>query len=325
MPVDLHFKYQLLAHNDWEHRHLQAHSDLLKAFNDIKVKENMITGQKTGKTTRRDYLLTQKKNMTISLIGNIELAIIDREDNIETKYQADVAIAKKKFDDLIEYYDTQRQQSLAKCKREFESKKRILEARGEVYDAEKSFVSKTGAEISLEIQKYKALKAIKTSIEQLEMSRNSVKGAEFSTPLPEMPEPLPGTPPALQTNVTQSKPSIDIKAWLEQEDASTVMLREEARAEDRRARREAEEAETARLERGLAYRRQLEYEAEQRRRDREERDRLASAPPQPEVVEEVEEKEESEDDMTQEEREAYIAEAKQRNALIVKKGIKHPR
>ena len=93
MPVD---KYQLLAHNDWEHRHLQAHSDLLKAFNDVKVKENMIKEQKGGKTTRRDALLTAKKNMTISKLGDIELALMDKEEVIEKNHSRNLQVIEAK-------------------------------------------------------------------------------------------------------------------------------------------------------------------------------------------------------------------------------------
>jgi hypothetical protein len=307
-------KWQLLAHKEWESRHLAAHSELVKKFNDIKVKENMMVGQKSGKTSRKDNLLTQKKNMTISLIGDAELTLINREHDIEKKYQSDIASAKKKYEELIDYYDKQKEASLAKCKREFDSKKRILEARGEIYDAEKSFESKTGAEIALEVQKYKALKDIQTSIKQLEMARDSVTGAVFPSDLPELPEPLPQKPAALQIEEKSQQPNRNSLEWFMNmgEDPGLAILREEARAEDRRIRREAEEAEMARQERMLAYRRQLEQEAEQRRIDREKREREERHLTQAQEVEEEEE--------TQEEIDAYIAQRKQE----IKKGIKMP-
>ncbi len=318
-------KWQLLAHNEWESRHLAAHSDLVKKFNDIKVKENMIAGNKSGKVSRRDTLLTQKKNMTLSKIGEAELINIEKENVIEGNYARNLQVIEAKrakaireaednYQTALRYYENEKESSLAKCKREFDCKKRMLEARGEAYDAEKSVVSKTGAEMALEVQKYKALKDIETSIKQLSMSRWSVKGAEFP-PLPELPEPLPEKPDALQIEEKSQQPKKDSLEWFMSlgEDPSLAILREEARAEDRRVRREAEEAETARQERMLAYRRQLEREAEQRRIDRERREKEETPLTQ-------EEEEEEEEEQTQEEIDAYIAQRKQE----IKKGIKMP-
>ena len=318
-------KWQLLAHNEWESRHLAAHSELVKKFNDIKVKENMIVGNKSGKTNRRDTLLTQKKNMTISKIDEAELTLIEKESVINSSYARNLQVIEAKrakalreaednYEMALKYYENEKEASLAKCKREFDCKKRMLESRGEAYDAEKSFVSKTGAEISLEVQKYKALKEIQTSIKQLEMARDSVTGAVFPSDLPELPEPLPQKPAALQIEEKSQQPKKDSLEWFMNmgEDPGLAILREEARAEDRRIRREAEEAEMARQERMLAYRRQLEQEAEQRRIDREKREREERHLTQAQEVEEEEE--------TQEEIDAYIAQRKQE----IKKGIKMP-
>jgi hypothetical protein len=318
-------KWHLLAHNEWESRHLAAHSELVKKFNDIKVKENMIVGNKSGKTNRRDTLLTQKKNMTLSKIEEAELTLIEKEGVIDSNYSRNLQVIEAKrakaireaednYQMALKYYENEKEASLAKCKREFDCKKRMLESRGEAYDAEKSFVSKSGAEMALEIQKYKALKDIEVSIKQLSMSRWSVKGAEFP-PLPELPEPLPEKPVALQLEEKSQQPKKDGLEWFMSlgEDPALAILREESRAEDRRIRREAEEAETARQERMLAYRRQLEREAEQRRIDRERREKEETP-----LTQEQEEEEEEEE--TQEEIDAYIAQRKQE----IKKGIKMP-
>ena len=101
-------------------------------------------------------------------------------------------------------------------------------------------------------------------------------------------------------------------SWLANfgEDPSLAILREESRREAAAARREAEDAETLRQEKALEYRRQLEREAEERK----EVNRLRR------------EAEENESDSDSEDDEAFqksLADAKARQAAIIK-GSEHP-
>lgn len=318
-------KFQQLQYNAWESNHMTKHAELMEKYDTIKQKESSMNEQKGGKVNKRDLLLTQKQKGTIGKLGDIELTMLDKEEVIESNYHRNIlAIEQKKerairqaeqdYERAMKYYESEREASLSKCKREFESKKRILQSKGENYEAEKAIVSKTGAEITLEITKYKLLKEIKQSIDTITMSRGSVPNGRFIMPLPVMPE-LLGEPPATLTLQQPAQPTTTATAEeilaLMGEDANTAMMREEARANDRRLRREAEEDEMMRQEKALAYRKQLEREAEERRKQNEEsrkqNEESRKQDPTPLTQSPIDEEEE---EMTQEEIDAYIAKSK---------------
>lgn len=339
--------FQQLQYNSWEATHMIKHSELMKKYQQLKEKEIMIQDQKGGKTSRKDILLTQKKNMTISRLGDAELNLLDKEEYVEKNYNRNLQVIEDKKDKAIKsannaydiavrileekrsksisdaedafektlmHYKNEKESSLSKCKKEFELKKRTLEEKGERYDIEKSNVSKTSAEITLDVQKYKVLKELKSSIDIMAMSRNSLQDGKFNVPLPILPEPLPNAPAVIQTQA--EKPKVNIDQWLNSvgEDASLAIMRAEARADDARKRREAEEAEMRREERMLQYRRQLDRDAEQRRWEREQRDKEELQHQPLTQLQEVTETEESsdkeEDEMTQEQIDEYIAKRK---------------
>jgi hypothetical protein len=346
--------FQQLQYDSWESSHMAKHSELMKKYHQLKEKEIMIQDQKGGKTSRKDILLTQKKNMTITRLGDAELNLLDKEEYVEKNYNRNLQVIEDKKDKAIKsannafdialrileekrsksisdaedayektlmYYQNEKDSSLSKCKKEFDLRKRTLEEKGDRYDAEKSAVSKTSTEITLDMQKYKILKELKSSIDIMAMSRNSVQNGKFIQPLPTLPEPLPSQA-VIQTQ--EEKPKVNINDWLNSvgEDASLAILRAEARADDARKRKEAEEAEMRREERMLQYRRQLDRDAEQRRWEREQRDKeeIKHQPlTQLQVVSEKEESsdKEEEDEMTQEEMDEYIAKRK----LEMKKGF----
>ena len=321
--------FQQLQYNAWESQHLSKHSDLLKRYNELKQKEDLLSQQTDGKTTKRELLLTQRKNMTISKLGSLELDKIERDALVDTKYdtnvdiilvrkQKDIAEAEEKYEKALrkaetdfqhslKYYDGEKKASLDKNTRLFESKKRLLEERGENIDAEKAITTRTAAELTIAANKIKILTEIKRSIDIMAMSRSSVPDGNFLYPLPTMPEPLPES--AIQS-VEQPRPRAtatteEILASLG-EDASSAVDRAEAQAEDRRIRREAFEEEMQRNEIMLAHRRQMEREAAERRaereaRERQERQQQPITPPLTQV---------EEDNMTQEEIDAYIAQRK---------------
>lgn len=316
-------QFQQLQYNAWESQHMAKHATLIEKYNIIKQKESLVQEQRGGKTNKRELLLLQKQKGTINKLGDIELIMLDKEEVIENNYhrnmltiqqkkQRAIKQAEEDYERAMMYYDSEKDASLSKCKREFESKKRILESKGENYEAEKAIVSKTGGEITLEVNKYKLLKEIQQSIGVMNMSRGSVTGGVFLTPLPVLPEPL-GEPPIALTLQQPVQPvttqtTEEILARLG-EDPNTAILRAEAQANDRRLRREAEEDEMQRQERALAYRRQLEREADDRRKHNEDVRKQVIIQSTPLTQSPVEDEEE---EMTQEEIDAYIAEAKSR-------------
>ena len=278
--------FQLLQYNAWESKHLVEHSALLEKYNSLKQKENMMLEAKEGKTNKKDILLKHKANNTITKLGNIELENIEKEDVIQGNYNRNILNitqrrekkireAEDEFEKATSYYNSERDSSLSKTKREYDAKKRTLESRGECIEQERNLSVKSASEITLEKQKYDVLKQLKNSIACVEISRGQLpQGTPFNTVVPTLPEPLansitstPLPPPPPTTN--------EMPAWVANlgEDVSVAILREESRREDARLRREAAEEELMRQERALAYRRQLEREAEDRRKEREARDK----------------------------------------------------
>ena len=333
--------FQQLQYNAWESQHLAKHSDLMKKYNDLKQKELLLSQQTGGKVTRRDLLLTQKKNMSITKLGSLELLMIEKDDDIDSIYASNVCIientleetkeaalktynvalerikasyedalkaAELKFNKAKKYYDEETKKSHNKCKREFESKKRTLEERNENIDAEKAITTRTAAELTIEANKIKILTEIKRSIDVMAMSRSSVSNGRFLQPLPTMPEPLSESAPKPLVERQQSTATTEEILESLGEDASLAVMRAEAAAEDRRLRREAFEEEMQRNEIMLAHRRQLEREAAERREEREARERQERQQ-QPVTPPFTQDEEEQEDDwdMSQEEIDAHIA------------------
>ena len=347
--------FQLLQYNAWESKQLMTHSALLEKYKSLKQKESMLAEAKDGKTSRKDILLKHKADNTISKIGNAELELIEKEDTIdsnynrnintitssresslktiEDKYEADLlnlrtayeakkAMVEEKFSKAESYYNSEKESSKAKSKREFDSKKRTLEARGECIQQERAISVKSATEITLEKQKFDILKQLKNIISQIEMSRSSLPpNTPFNTIVPTLPEPL-GSSPAAPSPPAPAAPSPassfaspvpvsnEMPAWLANmgEDASLAIMREEARREAAEDRKMAREAEEDRQEKALAYKRQLEEEAEERKRRNDEYRRN--------------EKPESDDDMTDEQIQEYIAKKKSvKQASAVQKSI----
>jgi hypothetical protein len=335
--------FQQLQYNAWESQHLTKHSDLMKKYNDLKQKETLLSEQTGGKVTRRDLLLTQKKNMSITKLGTLELLMIEKDDDIDSTYASNISIientleeskedalktynvalqrikasyedalkaADLKFNKAKKYYDEECKKSHNKCKREFDTKKRILEERGENIDAEKAITTRTAAELTIAANKIKILTEIKRSIDVMAMSRSSVPNGKFLYPLPTMPEQLSESAPKPVARQQSTATAEEILASLG-EDASLAVMRAEAAAEDRRLRREAFEEEMQRNEIMLAHRRQLEREAEERRAEREARERRERQEMQQQTVTPpLTQDEEDESDMSQEEIDAYIAKRK---------------
>lgn len=336
--------FQQLQYNAWESQHLIKHSDLMKKYNDLKQKETLLSEQTGGKVTRRDLLLTQKKNMSITKLGTLELLMIEKDDDIDSTYASNISIientleeskedalktynvalqrikasyedalkaADQKFNKAKKYYDEECKKSHNKCKREFDTKKRILEERGENIDAEKAITTRTAAELTIAANKIKILTEIKRSIDVIAMSRSSVPNGKFLYPLPTMPEPLSESAPKPVVERQQSTATAEEILASLGEDPSVAVMRAEAAAEDRRIRREAFEEEMQRNEIMLAHRRQLEREAEERRTEREARERQErqQQPITPPLTQD-EEEQEDDWDMSQEEIDAHIAKRK---------------
>lgn len=288
MPVD---KFSLLQYQAWESNALKEYSDLLEKYNSFKTKEENVLGQKDVKNSKRDMLLKFKADNTLSKIGNLELEHIDREEAIEAnfrrnikviedsklskitsaekEYEKIIAIALEKRDKKIEeavlacenannYYNSERDSSLSKCKRDYDSKKRILEARGEQVEQMRTIDMKSTTEISMEKQKYDILSKMNDCILKMKISRSQVEGADtIANNIPTLPETF-----EKKAGVSAPVQSFETLG----EDSSAAILREESRREDARLRREAHEMEMEREEKAFQYRRQLEIDAQERKR-----------------------------------------------------------
>jgi hypothetical protein len=283
---------------------------LMDKYHSLKQKESMMAESKENKHSRKDMLLKSRADHTITKLGDIELAMIEHEDNIQTYNERNINTIEMKRDKKIrdaeaecerkirdaenEYervaglYDAQKKQSMAKAKREYESKKKTLIARGETIEVERTFIVRSAGEIALERQKYDILKSINAVICRWKMSKSQCPpGTRFDGPDLTLPEPLPGsktptpvpsapiTPPSepeppRQESVTQPLGKYGMPLWLENMGETNLVLREQALREDAEARREADREENERKAEALARRQQYEAEvAETRKRNEE--------------------------------------------------------
>jgi len=276
--------FNILQYNAWEAKQLVLYSQLLEKYTSLKQKEGMMLEAKEGKVSRKDILLKFKGDNTISKLGNAELEYIEKEDVIQGNYDRNILIiqqrrekklkeAEEEYERSFNYYNNERDKSLAKTKREYDSKKRTLESRGESIEQERNISIKSASEITLEKQKYDILKQMNDSIEHIKLSRDQLpKDTLFNTTIPDLPEALSKTVVPQNRQVPQvpktPKPeSSDLPSWVFSvgEDASLAILREESRREDAKQRKEAAEEDMKRQERAYAYRMQLEREAEERK------------------------------------------------------------
>jgi hypothetical protein len=258
--------FQMLQYQAWESTAMKEYSALLDKYSSLKEKETSVLEQKGIKTGKKDMLLKFKADNTLSKMGNLELELIEKEENAESYCNAQILQAQQKFEAVRDFFLKQKEQSLSKTKREYDAKKRNLEQKGESIEQLRTIDIKSGAEISIEKQKYELLSKMNDIVMRMDMSRSQCgSNATFSGDIPKLPEPF-----AKRKDIVpeSSKPVMNIETAFE--DASLAIMREESRREDARLRREAMEEEMMMKEKALAYRKQLDEEAKERRKRNEE-------------------------------------------------------
>lgn len=327
--------FQQLQYNSWESQHLAKHSDLMKKYNEIKQKESLLGEQTGGKTTKKNMVLDVKKSANTIKLEALETDKIKEDSEVEARHKSNLHIIEirkqkeiaeateeaerelkkqlkkieAKYNTSKEYYDGEKKASLDKNLKLYNQTKSSLTQKVANIEAEKTIITRTGAELTIEASKAKILTEIKRSIDVMAMSRGSVRNGRFLYPLPTMPEPLSESaviPVERQQSIATTEEILESLG----EDASLAVMRAEAAAEDRRVRREAFEEEKERNEIMLAHRRQLEREADERRAEREAREKQERQQPVTPPFTQDEEEQEDDWDMSQEEEAAYIAKRK---------------
>jgi hypothetical protein len=280
---------EMMHYQAWESKTLKNYSELLEKYNSHKEKENAMAELNEGKNSKKDTLLKFKADNTLSKIGYLELDNIEREEVIDSNYRRNIktiediknnkislaekeyeraiSIAQDKKDKKIQeaetafenttiYYNNENELSSNKCKREYDSKKRLLESRGEQVEQLRTITMKSAADISMDKQKYDMLSKMSDMIGTIHMSRSQIKGI-FSSTIPSLPEQF------IKKKGMQAAPVHTIESI--GEDASLVVLREESRRADAILRRQAHEMEMEKQEKAFQNRRLLDQEAEQRK------------------------------------------------------------
>ena len=274
-----------------------------------------------------DKTFNSNKNVIVvkrdKLIQTAEYEYETALENAKKSRDNKIARAESEYERVLEYYETQKEQSFNKNKQVFDTKLKALKTKEEALGKEIELgPPKTAAALTISKQKYDILVKIRASINQMMMSRDSLTGREIKglPPLPEMPEPLqarkkvrtvikskPVTQVEEPVTVTVNKnkkfcpcgnncpihPIHQMPECLCTEEAATIMMRKEAKAEDAKLRKEAEELEQERIQKQNQYRIDCEIRAEERRAENEKR-RLEN--PEGEAEEKAETKETQEPD-----------------------------
>lgn len=261
----------------WEGEHMVEHTKLMNEYNSLKENEHMVIEQSGGKNKRREQLLEEKAENTISKQGIIELAHIDKEYNINTKYDRDIKTiedrrnnaidtaeeeykrmirllddklekakrdAEDKYNTALCYYDNEKNTSISKETREYEHKMRVLQMRGESLERQKENVFKTSTEITLEKQKHDILVKLKKSIAVWKMSRSQLSGnPDFGMPIPELPEPIIERVVSVKKREESDEFTPSMPDWLKRlgEDSELAVLREQARQEENSIKKQMQE------------------------------------------------------------------------------------
>jgi hypothetical protein len=256
----------------FENSQMEGFNQLMTKYKAVKEKECAVTGQSSGRVQKKEALLRLKENKTITDDERIELDFIDAEDKTKTlydnnmfiiekrkekqlaqakeDYQKAIAKAEEMYQSTKETYDRQNEQSLARHKKEYDTKKRTVDARKQRIEDERNISIKTAAEIVISQQKIDILTQMQKMIKVLQVSRNSLEQRDKDRlqPLIELPEPIVTqyvhTAPAPVAIVTIPRPMPDISML--GEDADLLAMREENRARRRERDRKREEETTVR-------------------------------------------------------------------------------
>ena len=262
---------------------MESFNQLMTKYKAIKEKECAVTGQSSGRIQKKEALLRMKENNTITDAGKIELDFIDAEDKVETNYNRNMEVIRRKKENAIrqaeikkenairkaeadnenairqaeidyekglEYYDSEKQSSLSRHKKEYDTKNRTVDARKQRIEDERNISVKTATEIAISQQKIDILTQMQKMIKVLQVSRNSLEQRDKDRlqPLIELPEPIVTqyvhTAPAPVAIVTIPRPMPDISML--GEDADLLAMREENRARRRERDRKREEEERER-------------------------------------------------------------------------------
>ena len=248
----------------FENSHMEGFNQLMTKYRAIKEKECAVTGQSSGRVQKKEALLRLKENNTITDGGRIELDFIDAEDKVETNYNRNIEVIRRKKENAIrqaeidyekglEYYDSEKQASLTKAQKKFDSQKRIIEAKKQRIEDERNISIKTATEIAINQQKIDILTQMQKMVKVLQVSRNSLEQRDKDRlpPMIELPEPIvtqyvhttptPAIAPvATPTPIPRPMPDISMLG----EDADLLAMREENRARRRERDRKREEETT---------------------------------------------------------------------------------
>jgi hypothetical protein len=163
-------------------------------------------------------------------------------------YQKAIAKAEEMYQSTKETYDRQNEQSLARHKKEYDTKKRTVDARKQRIEDERNISIKTATEIAISQQKIEILTQMQKMIKVLQVSRNSLEQRDKDRlqPMIELPEPIvtqyvhttpvPVTP-VVPVTIPRPMPDISMLG----EDADLLAMREENRARRRERDRKKEE------------------------------------------------------------------------------------
>lgn len=246
-------KYQFANHVSYDEQKMNEFSSLMTEYNDLQTKKTIIVGANAPKLGKKERLLEMKKKNIISKIGELELEKINACDKADTLRADLVGYAEKAYNSALEFANKQYQSMISKAERVYESKKHVLESRGEYVKEELGIISdvKTGPEQTIEIQEQKVLRKLEDIRKSMILSRADITTKNYHDkliPIPQLPGKILETPVTIQIHrklplpeeipVSNEELEVDELRKIEQQKIYSRQHREEMEKQARKERQE---------------------------------------------------------------------------------------
>jgi uncharacterized membrane protein YqiK len=114
---------------EWLPAKMNEYNELMTTYTALKEKECSITGQSSNKKERKEMLLTQKENNTITKEGQIELENINKGEDLETKYRRNIRHVELRKDNELMEIESEYENAEAKAKAIYDSSLLIAKAK----------------------------------------------------------------------------------------------------------------------------------------------------------------------------------------------------
>ena len=188
----------LTCYINWEQQKILEYSELCDKYRDVNRKIADLKAAISPKLIKKEDELKDKADITLDKCGDLEETLLKAEMNAESVRDSLIAQAKKKYDDVVDFANTQYEKMISNSKRLYETKKKVLESKSRMLNKALESVAstKSTAQYTAEREAESLFTQAKDLLISMETARRSTKHSLLKNEkeLFENLDPLPNLP-----------------------------------------------------------------------------------------------------------------------------------